>query len=540
MTIVGARRCSAYGREIAIDLGRELAAAGLTVISGMAQGIDGAVHAGALRGGRTVAVLGCAAERPYPARHRALYGQICRSGLVMSELPPGTSPWRWAFPARNRLMAAMAEMTVVVEAALGSGSLITAELAQEAGRTVGAVPGQVTSPVAAGTNELLHSGAHVIRGAVDVLDCVLGPGAAALPAGGPALEDGLDAMLAACDEHGPSADAVATALRIGAAEAAAGLARLELLGYLRASAVGTYVRTPLADPIPRHRVSSSGDSVMLITILLVVLVVAAGLFFNRRVWRPRRAAAEIHPAGLNVAEMTAPLATLAVLLLVFVLVQTYGSWAAAGRAETDEATATLLLFREIDLVGDPQHRHELQQQVVCYATSVIHEDWPAMGEREISNVPTYWGARLRESGVRLVRTANESTAGTQILERDGERASARQNRLFEARPTVPDALSWLMLVAVLAVLAVLSAAPGTAGFTIQAGIVFVAAAAFASTLLLIRDLDQPYAGALRRDPTQTEFVRNQIAAEVKGPLPCDSSGLPTDAPGFRQATDPLG
>jgi len=250
VTIVGARCCSAYGREIAIDLGRELAAAGLTVISGMAQGIDGAVHAGALRSGRTVAVLGCAAERPYPARHRALYGQICRRGLVMSELPPGTSPWRWAFPARNRLMAAMAEMTVVVEAALGSGSLITAELAQEAGRTVGAVPGQVTSPVAAGTNELLHSGAHVIRGAVDVLDCILGPGAAALPAGGPALENGLGVLLAACEEHGPSADAVAGALGIGVAEAAAGLARLELLGYLRASAVGTYVRTPLARPRP--------------------------------------------------------------------------------------------------------------------------------------------------------------------------------------------------------------------------------------------------------------------------------------------------
>ena len=248
VTIVGARRCSAYGREMAIDLGRELAAAGLTVISGLAQGIDGAVHAGALRGGRTVAVLGCAAERSYPARHRALHGQICRQGLVVSELPPGTSPWRWAFPARNRLMAAMAEMTVVVEAALGSGSLITAELAQEAGRIVGAVPGQVTSPVAAGTNDLLHSGAHVIRGAVDVLDCMLGPGAGPVPAKGPALEEELAALLAACDEHGPSADAVATALGIGAAEAAAGLARLELLGFLRASAVGTYVRTPLAHP----------------------------------------------------------------------------------------------------------------------------------------------------------------------------------------------------------------------------------------------------------------------------------------------------
>ena len=248
VTVVGARRCSAYGREVALDLGRELAAAGLTVISGMAQGIDGAVHAGALHGGRTVAVLGCAAERPYPARHRSLYGQICRRGLIVSELPPGTSPWRWAFPARNRLMAAMAEMTVVVEAALGSGSLITAELAQEAGRTVGAVPGPVTSGVAAGSNELLHSGAHVVRGSVDVLDILLGPGAASLPAGGPALEDDLAAILRACEEQGPRPDAVSSALGIGAAEAAAGLARLELLGYLRASAVGTYVRTPLARP----------------------------------------------------------------------------------------------------------------------------------------------------------------------------------------------------------------------------------------------------------------------------------------------------
>jgi hypothetical protein len=106
---------------------------------------------------------------------------------------------------------------------------------------------------------------------------------------------------------------------------------------------------------------------------------------------------------------------------------------------------------------------------------------------------------------------------------------------------VPDALSWLMLVAVLTVLAVLSAASsGAAGPIIQAGIVLMAAAARASTLLLISDLDQPYAGALRRDPTQTEFVRDQIAAEVRDPLPCYSSGLPTDASGFRQATAPLG
>lgn len=279
----------------------------------------------------------------------------------------------------------------------------------------------------------------------------------------------------------------------------------------------------------------------LITVLLVVFVVAAGLYFNQRVWRPRQAAARIPGDGPGVWDLTTPLATLAALLLVFVLVQTYGSWAAAGRAETDEATATLLLYREIDLVSDRRLREELQKEVVCYATSVIHQDWPAMGERSISNVPTYWGSRVRETGVRLVDTPNESTAGKQIVERDGERASARLNRVGEARPTVPDALSWLMLVAVLIVLAVLSIASlSSVGSIVQAGIVVAAAVAFASTLLLINDLDQPYAGPLRRDPIQTEFVRHQIGAEVRGPLPCDGSGLPTDAPGFRPATAPLG
>jgi hypothetical protein len=281
--------------------------------------------------------------------------------------------------------------------------------------------------------------------------------------------------------------------------------------------------------------------VTLIAIVLVVLVVAAGLFYNQRGWRPRQAAARLPGDGLKVGELTAPLSTLAVLLLVFVLVQTYGSWAAAGRAETDEATATLLLFREIDLVRDARLRTKLRKEVVCYARSVLQQDWPAMGNRRISSVPTYWGARIRGGGVRLVRSHGESTAGEQIVKRDGERASARQNRLGEARPTVPTALSWLMLVAVIMVLAVLSTAsmPGV-GRLVHVAIVLAAATAFVCTLLLILDFDHPYAGALRRDPAQTEFVRNQIATEVRGPLPCDSNGLPTDAPGFRSTTSPLG
>jgi hypothetical protein len=280
--------------------------------------------------------------------------------------------------------------------------------------------------------------------------------------------------------------------------------------------------------------------VTLIAIALVVVVVAAGLYYNQRWWRPRQAVAGVPGDGLKVWDLTAPLASLAVLLLVFVLVQTYGSWAAAGRAESDEATATLLLFREADLVRDAPLRSEFRKEVVCYATSVIRQDWPAMGNRRISSVPTYWGAHIREGGVRLAHSPRGSTVGEQIVKRDGERASARLKRLGEARPTVPNALSWLMLAAVVMVLAVLSTASNLGvGRLAQVAIVLSAAVAFVSTLLLILDFDHPYAGALRREPTQTELVRDQIAGEVRGPLPCDSSGLP-GAPGFHPTTAPLG
>jgi DNA processing protein len=137
VTVVGARRASTYGREIARELGRELTAAGLLVISGLAFGIDACAHRGALAVGTTVAVLGCGADVPYPASHSSLWRRICEGGLVLSELPPGTGAWRWCFPARNRIMAALAGMTIVVEAAQRSGSLITADLAADLGRDLG-------------------------------------------------------------------------------------------------------------------------------------------------------------------------------------------------------------------------------------------------------------------------------------------------------------------------------------------------------------------------------------------------------------------
>jgi DNA processing protein len=176
VTVVGARRASTYGREVARELGRELAAAGLVVTSGLAFGIDACAHRGALDAGLTVAVLGSGADVAYPASHRALWRRICERGLVVSELPPGAGAWRWTFPARNRIMAALAGMTVVVEAAQRSGSLITADLAADLGRDLGAVPGPVNSRFSAGTNDLLAGGACLVRDAQDVLDAMLGPG----------------------------------------------------------------------------------------------------------------------------------------------------------------------------------------------------------------------------------------------------------------------------------------------------------------------------------------------------------------------------
>lgn len=178
-TIVGARRGSAYGREVARALGRDLAAAGLTVISGLAFGIDSCVHRGALEGGRTIAVLGCGADIAYPAAHRGLWRQIAERGLVLSELAPGTAPWRWTFPARSRIMAGLAGITIVVEAAERSGALDTADFAHRFGNERGAVPGPTTSRLSVGPNNLLADCAHVVRSAQDVLDVLRGSGRAA-------------------------------------------------------------------------------------------------------------------------------------------------------------------------------------------------------------------------------------------------------------------------------------------------------------------------------------------------------------------------
>ena len=145
VAVVGARACSAYGRSVTRSLTRELAGAGLVVVSGMARGIDGEAHRGALEaGGRTIAVLGCGVDRDYPAAHAELARRICEHGLVVSEYEPGIEPAPWRFPARNRIIAGLCRATVVVEARERSGALITADFALEEGREVLAVPGEIT------------------------------------------------------------------------------------------------------------------------------------------------------------------------------------------------------------------------------------------------------------------------------------------------------------------------------------------------------------------------------------------------------------
>jgi DNA processing protein len=249
VTVVGARRATSYGREIARSLGHELAGAGMTVVSGLAFGIDACAHRGALdAAGRTIAVLGCGPDNAYPAAHRSLWRRICEQGLVLAEQPPGASPWRWTFPARNRIMAALAGMTVIVEGAARSGSLITADLAADLGRDLGAVPGPVTSRASAGPNNLLAGGACLVRDAQDVLDAMLGPGANRIARTGPAIDEDLATVLAAVEAGESTCDGVATALDLPGPEVGAALARLEALGYVTCSTVGTYARTLLASP----------------------------------------------------------------------------------------------------------------------------------------------------------------------------------------------------------------------------------------------------------------------------------------------------
>ena len=256
VAVVGARRGTGYGLEVARSLGRGLAAAGLPVVSGLAMGVDSAAHVGALEhagnaepaparaaAGPPIAVLAGGADVPYPPSRRSLYARIAEHGCVVSELPPGFTAYRWSFVARNRIIAGLAALTVVVEAAERSGSLTTADFAEQLGRPVGAVPGPVTSRFSAGTNGLLAAGAGVVRDARDVLDQLLGPDApprAQLPPATP-IEPRLRELLDAIERgHGSLAE---LASEPGAANRILqDLTDLELRGLVRREFGGRYVR----------------------------------------------------------------------------------------------------------------------------------------------------------------------------------------------------------------------------------------------------------------------------------------------------------
>ena len=240
--VVGARRATAYGLEVARQLGCALSRAGVPVVSGLALGVDAAAHAGAIEGrAAPVAVLAGGADVPYPARMRTLHSRIAERGCVVSEMPPAFVARRWCFVARNRIIAAGSAVTVVVEAAIRSGSLSTADFAAQLGRTVAAVPGPVTSPLSAGTNALLAEGAVLVRDARDVLDQLVGT----VPWSDDDAVDDLPPRLrqVLAEVEGGRDPLVGPAGQgAGAADVLAALTELELAGLITRGFGGGYVR----------------------------------------------------------------------------------------------------------------------------------------------------------------------------------------------------------------------------------------------------------------------------------------------------------
>jgi DNA processing protein len=229
VAVVGARACSPYGTAVALAFARELAAAGAVVVSGLARGVDAAAHRGALDAGETVAVLGCGIDRDYPRVHASLAAAIADRGLILAEYPPGVEPAPWRFPARNRIVAGLADATVVVEARERSGALITADLALEEGREVLAVPGEITSRLSDGTNALLRLGATPATSVDDVLAVLdLEPE----PHAPPSLTERLEQVRRIVADAAASADEIARRAALTPGDTAAALAELEVLGVV--------------------------------------------------------------------------------------------------------------------------------------------------------------------------------------------------------------------------------------------------------------------------------------------------------------------
>ena len=242
LAIVGSRNASAQGVDNARSFAAHLSRLGWTIVSGLAFGIDGAAHEGGLDGpGSTIAVVGTGLDRVYPARHRKLAHRIAERGVLVSEFAPGTPPLPANFPMRNRIIAGLSRGTLVVEAALQSGSLITARLAAEAGREVFAVPGSIHSPLSRGCHALIRQGAKLVESAEDIVDELQGAGAAAAePVAVPAASR--DPVLDALGHDPATLDALCARTGWSASELSARLLELELDDQVARLPGGLYQR----------------------------------------------------------------------------------------------------------------------------------------------------------------------------------------------------------------------------------------------------------------------------------------------------------
>jgi DNA processing protein len=242
VAIVGSRTATPTARHFARRLGADLAAAGLTVVSGLARGVDAAAHEGALEEGRSLAVLGCGADVIYPREHDGLAARVAERGALVSELAPGTPPRPRHFPLRNRIISGLSLAVIVVEASERSGSLITARAALEQGRDVLAVPGNVLSGRSSGCHALIRDGAGLVEKAADVLSC-LGVTAVAPRPGGRTnslQSNGLDETMAVGEPYSVDDLAAATSRPVDALLAE--LSHLELAGRVTRTDGGRYVR----------------------------------------------------------------------------------------------------------------------------------------------------------------------------------------------------------------------------------------------------------------------------------------------------------
>jgi len=253
IAIVGSRNASTGGLDNARRFARFLAASGVVITSGLAQGIDAAAHEGALASGRTIAVTGTGLDRVYPARHRELAHRIAADGLLVSEFPPGTAPLPGNFPRRNRIIAGLSLGTLVVEAALNSGSLITARLASEAGREVFAIPGSIHNPQARGCHALIRQGAKLVETGehiIEELAAQLGllAGATTTPPEqsqepqSEALDPDHEALLELMGFDPISADRLVSESHYSAAEISSMLLLLELQGHVSSDSGGLFTR----------------------------------------------------------------------------------------------------------------------------------------------------------------------------------------------------------------------------------------------------------------------------------------------------------